>query len=471
MKQDMLINKSFLGDASLSHQSTFSCNNNLRQSQLPKVLFNACIVGMLSFSTSIQAENLLEVYGLSYQTDPVLKQVISQRQSIGEGSVQAFAAFLPQISASASTTAINQDKPQSRDSDVSYNQHGYSLDLNQSIFDNRNLVNYRIANININKADANLSATQQDLIIRVSEAYFTSLSAIDKVTFSNAEKKAIGRQLDQAKRRYEVGIIAITDVHEAQAGYDNANAQVIAAENDLLIAKEVLRELAGQYIDDIAPLAEKIPLEPPAPEDIQHWVDQSLIGNFSLLAAKEDTFVQKENINLQRSGHYPTLGLKASYGYNKANGPISNIASQYHEGSIGLNISIPIYEGNSVTSKTRQAQYDYQSSQDAYSEVLNATEKNTRSSYLNVISEVSRVQALKQAVISNQSALKATEAGFEVGTRTIVDVLNVQRDLFRAKQEHSNSRYTYILNVLKLKQASGELARVDIETVNGWLMP
>jgi len=442
-----------------------------KHQKLAKTIISSCLLAPFSIGVTSHAENLIEVYGLSYQSDPVLKQVLSQRQSIGEGSVQAFSRFLPQVNASASSFGNNQDEPVGRDSDVSYNTHGYSLDLNQSIFDNTNYVNYKIADININKAEANLNAAQQNLIIRVADAYFRTLSAIDKVTFSKAEKKAIGRQLDQAKRRYEVGIIAITDVHEAQAGYDNANAQVIAAENDLLVAKEVLRELAGQYIDVVSPLAEKIPLEPPSPAKIQHWVDQSLIGNYTLLAAKEDTFAKKENINLQRSGHYPTLGLKASYGYNKANGPNSDFAPQYHESSIGLNLSIPIYEGSAVTSRTRQAQYDFQTSQDAYNEVLNSTEKNTRSSYLNVLSEVSRVQALKQAVVSNESALRATEAGFEVGTRTIVDVLNVQRDLYRAKQEHSNSRYTYILNTLKLKQASGELARVDIETVNGWLTP
>jgi len=448
--------------------------NSFKKSKLAQVLsksslLSSCLLSTLTFSVAAQAENLLDVYGMSYQSDPVLKQVISQRESIGEGSVQAFARFLPKIDLTASTTGANQDKPIGQETDVSYNQHGYSLDLNQSIFDNTNFVNYRIANININKAEANLSAAQQDLIIRVSEAYFSTLSALDKLSFSKAEKKAIGRQLDQAKRRYEVGIIAITDVHEAQAGFDNANAQVIAAENELLVAKEGLRGLAGQYIYRVSPPAEKIPLDPPTPAKIQHWVDQALEGNFTLLAAKEDTYAQKENINLQRSGHYPTLGLKASYGYNKANGPNSGFAPQYHESSIGLNLTVPLFEGNAVTSKTRQAQHDFQQSQDAYSEVLNTTEKNARSSYLNVLSEVSRVQALKQAVISNQSALKATEAGFEVGTRTIVDVLNVQRDLFRAKQEHSNSRYTYILNVLKLKQASGELARVDIETVNSWL--
>lgn len=465
MKQDIMITKSFSGSSLPANKNTPFSQNKLTHAKAATFF----LAGTLFISMTTQAEDLIQIYGLSYQTDPVLKQVASQRQSIGEGSVQAFAAFLPQIGASANTTGLNQDKPTGRDTDVSYNTHGYSLDLNQSIFDNRNYVNYKIAKININKADANLSAAQQNLIIRVSDAYFRTLSAIDKVGFSKAEKKAIGRQLDQAKRRYEVGIIAITDVHEAQAGFDNANAAVIAAENELLIAKENLRELAGQYIDNISPLADKIPLEPPKPAKIQHWVDQSLSGNFALLAAKEDTFAQKENINLQRSGHYPTLGLSASYGYNKANGPTSSFAPQYHESSIGLNLSIPIYEGNSTTSKTRQAHYDYQTSQDAYNEVLNSTEKNARSSYLNVLSEVSRVQALHQAVISNESALKATEAGFEVGTRTIVDVLNVQRDLYRAKQEHSNSRYTYILNVLKLKQASGELARVDIETVNGWL--
>lgn len=450
--------------------NTFSGDipNRLKQNKLAKAIMGSCLVITLSFSATAQAENLIEVYGLSYLSDPVLKQVISQRQSIGEGSVQAFAAFLPQVNSSAYSFGNRTDRLKTVNTQ-SYNSHGYSLDLDLSIFDNRNYVNYRIADININKADANLSATQQDLIIRVADAYFRTLSAIDFVTFSKSEKKAIGRQLDQAKRRYEVGIIAITDVHEAQAGYDNANAQVIGAENELLIAKENMRELAGQYIDDISPLAGKIPLDPPAPENIQHWVDQALIGNYTLLAAKEDTYAQKENINLQRSGHYPTLGLKASYGYNNFNGPTSFGANNYNESEIGLNLSIPIYEGNAVTSRTTQAQYDFQTSQDAYDEVRNSTEKNTRSSYLNVISEVSRVQALHQAVISNESALKATEAGFEVGTRTIVDVLNVQRDLYRAKQEHSNSRYTYILNTLRLKQASGELARVDLETVNGWL--
>jgi len=429
----------------------------------------ACSCLLSVFAASAQAENLLDVYNLAYQTDPVLKQVIAQKQSVGEGSVQAFARFLPVINASADTSTNNQNKPVGKDNDVDYNQHSYSINLNQSIFDNRNYVNYKISNLEISKAEATLNAAQQDLIIRAADAYFKTLAAVDKVGFTKAERKAIARQLDQAKRRYEVGIIAITDVHEAQAGYDNANAQLIAAENELLIAKETLRELTSQYIEVVSPLVESIPLSPPTPENISHWVDQALSGNYTLLAAKDDTYVKKENINLQRSGHYPTLGLSASYGYIKANGPNTIFASQNHNSSVGLNLSIPIYEGNSITSKTKQAQYNFQQSQEVYNEVLNSTEKNARSSYLNVISEVSRVKALEQAVISNESALKATEAGFEVGTRTIVDVLNVQRDLYRAKQEYSNSRYIYILNVLKLKQASGELARVDLETVNGWI--
>ena len=187
------------------------------------------------------------------------------------------------------------------------------------------------------------------------------------------------------------------------------------------------------------------------------------------MAAKEGTSSAKENISLQHWGHYPTLGLRASYGRFSNNGPGSTLAHEKYDGLIGLNLSIPIYEGNAVTSRTRQAQYDFQQSQERYNEILNSTEKTTRSNYLSVISEVSRVKALKQAVISNESAVKATEAGFEVGTRTIVDVLKVQRDLFRAKQEYSNSRYIYILNILLLKQASGDLDRSDLERVNLWL--
>ena len=442
----------------------------LRKKWFKLTITNSCVLVALALSSATQAENLLEVYALAYESDPILKQVVAQRQATGEGSVQAFARFLPQISASASSVANNKNKPKTEDNDESYNAHGYSFDLNQSLFDNENYVNYRIAKLQINIADANLSAAQQDLIIRTADAYFLTLAAVDKVGFTKAERKAINRQLDQATRRYEVGIIAITDVHEAQAGYDNANAAVISAENDLLIAKETLRELTGQYIDKVEPLAEKIPLAPPEPADIQHWVDQALISDYTLLAFKEDTSVKKEGIELQRSGHYPTLGLTASYGYTKFNGPTSFAAARSHDGSLGVNVSIPIFEGYAVTSRTHQAQYNFQQSQEAYNQIHNTTEKNARSSYLNVLSEVSRVKALRQAVISNQSALRATEAGFEVGTRTIVDVLNVQSELYRAKQEHSNSRYIYVLNVLRLKQASGELERSDIEMVNSWLL-
>jgi len=443
----------------------------LKQFKLKKVLRKLSYSIALSsiLSTNALAEDLMQVYALAFEFDPILKQARSARESIGENVDITFSRFLPQVSASANTFGNRDDKAKLTDSVEGYNTHGYAINLDQSLFDNRNYVNHRISKINVTRADAELNASLQDLIIRVADAYFRTLAAVDKVEFSKAEKKAIGRQLDQAQRRYEVGIIAITDVLEAQAGFDNSNAEVIGAENELLVAKETLRELTGKYINQLAPLAQKIPLAPPSPEDINQWTDKAINGNYTLLAAQEGTYSAKENINQQRSGHYPTLGLRASYGYNSNNGPGSASAHDKNDGQIGLNLSIPIYEGNAVTSKTRQAQYDFQSAQERYSEILNSTEKNTRSNYLSVISDVSRVKALKQAVISNESGVKATEAGFEVGTRTIVDVLNVQRDLFRAKQEHSNARYIYILNILKLKQASGELDRVDLERVNQWL--
>jgi len=442
----------------------------IKTKPLKLALSTACLIASLSLTGISQAEDLLEVYALAYETDPILKQAISDRQSVGEYSVQAFSRFLPQVYASASTYGHNNNKPKEENNDKSYNSHDYNVNLSQSLFDNTNFVNYRISHIQNKVADANLNATQQELIVRTADAYFFTLAALDNVGFTKSERKAIKRQLDQATRRYEVGIIAITDVHEAQAGYDNANASVISAENELLIAKERLRELTSQYIDEVVPLAEKIPLSPPVPEDIQQWVDLALTGNYTLLASQESSMIQKENIELQRSGHYPTLGLTASYGYLKRNGPTSYSANQSHDSLVGINVNVPIFEGYAVTSRTRQAQYDFQTSQESYAETHKATEKDTRSSYLNVISEISRVKALKQAVVSNISALNATEAGFEVGTRTIVDVLNVQSELYRAKQEHSNSRYIYILNVLRLKRDAGTLERSDIEMVNGWLL-
>jgi len=433
-----------------------------------KLLFGAVIGASLFASSSfIHATGLLEVYKVALESDPVLKQAISNQKSVAEGKNQAFSAFLPTVSGNASTTGTRSTGLSTGRSD--YNNHGFGLNLNQSIYDKKNFVNQRIAANNTLSADSDLDAARQDLMARVATAYFEVLLAADRVEFTEAEQKAIARQLEQAKRRYEVGIIAITAVLNAQAGYDSATAAVLKAKNDQLITNERLRDIAGKYFDELAPVANNIPLDPPQPNNIDEWVKLALKNNPNLSSIKYQGFSSKERISLERSGHLPTLDLVASYSNVDKNGPTSSGSRDGYDATLGLEVAVPIYQGGYVNSRVKQAQFDYQTIQDRKEELRRTTERQTRSSFLSVLSEISRVKALEQAVISNDSSLKATEAGFEVGTRTIVDVLNVQRDRFAAKRDYSEARYNFILSKLLLKQSAGTLAEKDLEKVDNWL--
>jgi len=422
---------------------------------------------LLSTSYLTNASGLLEVYKVALESDPVLKQSLSNQRSVAEGKKQAYAAFLPQISASASTTGLRSTGLSTGRSD--YNNHGFGLNARQSVYDKSNYVNNRIANTNTLSADADFEAARQDLMARVTNAYFDVLLAADTVEFSKAEQKAIARQLEQAKRRYEVGIIAITAVLNAQAGYDSATAAVLQAKNNFQISRERLRDIAGKYFDSLAPVADKIPLEPPKPNNIDTWVKLALENNPALASINYQGLSSKQRISLESSGHYPTLDLVATYSNVNKNGPGSGGSRDGYDGTVGLELAVPIYQGGFVSSRVRQAQYNFQATQDKKEELRRTTERQTRSSFLSVLSEISRVKALNQAVISNDSSLKATEAGFEVGTRTIVDVLNVQRDRFEAKKNYSEARYNFILGKIFLKQSTGTLKESDLEMVDKWL--
>jgi len=433
-----------------------------------KHLLSAVIgASLLSTSSLINATGLLEVYKVALESDPILKQAVSNQKSVAEGKNQAFSAFLPNIRASATASGNRSTGLSTGRSD--YNSHNYGLNLTQSIYDKKNYVNTRIAENNTLSADTDLETARQDLMARVSSAYFDVLLAADTVEFTKAEQKAIARQLEQAKRRYEVGIIAITAVLNAQAGYDSATAAVLKATNDQLIANERLRDIAGKYFDELAPVADEIPLDPPKPNDIDEWVKLALKNNPTLASINYQGLSSKERISLERSGHYPTLDLVASYSNVDKNGPGSASARDGYDGSVGLQLAVPIYQGGFVNSRVKQAQYDYQAIRDKKEELRRSTERQTRSSFLSVLSEISRVKALNQAVVSNDSSLKATEAGFEVGTRTIVDVLNVQRDRFAAKKDYSEARYNFILSKVFLKQSAGTLSEQDLENIDNWL--
>ena len=415
-----------------------------------------------------QAENLHEVYKTAVNNDPTYLAAYADYQAIVESKQQSVAPLLPNLNLSADYNDISLDSSAFGDRD--YTEYSYSLNLSQAIFRYNYWVQLRQANIQVAQAEANFSNARQALILRVAERYFEVLAAGDNLTFAKSEKKAIGEQLHQTKQRFEVGLSAITDVHEAQARYDQAVAQNIEAENLLANTKENLREVTGQYYEHLSILQAKSPLVAPKPANIDAWLDIAKERSLSLISAEKQMQIAQEDISRNRAGHYPTLDLVAGYSYSDADGGLVLAQGQQLDDTrVGLQFNLPIYEGGLIRSQTKESAHRYQQSRDLYEQQRRATERETRSSYLNVLANISSVRAFRQALTSSRTALEATEAGYEVGTRTAVDVLNSRRELYRSERDYARSRYTYILETLRLKAAVGTLTEQDVAAINNWL--
>jgi len=318
----------------------------------------------------------------------------------------------------------------------------------------------------IAQAEAQFQAKQQSLMRRTAEAYFNILAAQDNLEFANSEKKSIEKQLEQAKQRFDVGIIAITDVYEAQAGYDRALASEIEAGNLLDNSKEALREIIGENAAELNSLQPQIPLSPPAPEDLSSWANTAENNNFSIVAQINQAEYVRKNVELQQSKHLPTLDIVAQYSE-------MDTGNQYglrgDNESFGLQLNLPLYEGGGTSSRSRQAAYEYEAAKEDLTKVKRSINRGVKDAFRGVVSSISRVKALEATSKSAAMAVEAAEAGFEVGTRTMVDVLAEQRNLFRAKSDHARSRYDYLINGIKLKEAAGSLNEQDLEQINQYL--
>lgn len=438
---------------------------------MKRITISALIATNL-ISMPLMAENLIDVFNMSLKSDPQLLAEAASRQAIGELDKQAFANFLPQVNLSANDGEVWMDRSSSLfGGKANYNSHGYTLSLVQPLYVQQNYVVKEQANIAIKGAAASYAAVEQSLIVRVAERYFEVLGSEDDLTFAQAEKEAIAKQLEQTQQRFDVGMATITDVTESQAAYDIANASVIAAENALANSKESLRETTGQYLDELAKLQADSPLVMPEPADINQWSETALSQNPALAVASSNVDNAQQNIRLQKSGHYPTLDIVAQKNYSSQSDSVgfSSGYSKTDQESIGLEFNLPIYAGGSVMSKTREASYRLDEAMQQEEEQRRAVTRQTREAFNGVLSGISRVKALKQAVVSNEKALESTEAGYEVGTRTTVDVLDARRNLFSARRDYARSRYDYILNSLRLKQAAGIVAADDLMKINSWL--
>lgn len=415
------------------------------------------VLGALLSAQSTHAVCVLEAYQQAAASDPQLRAAAATRSAQLEAKPQARALLLPSLSSSAVADRNHFDRTLG---DSNFTSRSLSISLSQPLYNRGNQVQQRLADATVGQADSDFESVGQLLILRVAERYFNVLSAQDDLTFVRADKDATARQLEQAKQRFEVGLITITDVLEAQARFDNATSTEIFAINNVEDAKEALREVTGEYYDVLQPLEAKLPLKQPQPADVENWLELAVQNNPSLQSAAFSVEGARENINLQKSGHYPTLDLTASYSDS------DNGSTDTRGGRIGLQLFIPIYEGGAVVSRSREAAFQYEAAKENREELLRAILRQVRDAYRGVDEAISQVKALDQARTSNRSALDATQAGFEVGTRTIVDVLDAQRDVFSAERDYAQARYAYVLNNLRLRQAVGQLYESDLQAIN-----
>jgi outer membrane protein len=452
----------------------------------------ACGLALALLTTGARSENLLDVYQAAAKGDPKILEAQARRMAALEVKPQALGALFPQLSMTGNYTTRNTDSQatftqavqpgpppviaivqnkQTTDSDF----WQYQAQLTQTVFDWSQWQTLQRADSEVALAEANYRAAEQDLLVRVAGRYFDVLAADDTLGAAEAALRSVTQQLEQAEKRFEVGLIAITDVQEARAAHDNATAGVILAKRSLATAYEFLRELTGETYQALVKPADDMPLDQPQPADTDTWVTRAHDQNLNVIAARLDVDIAKTNIKIAEAGHLPTLGVVANYGQYDSNATQTNNGltgpadSSQTQDSIGLQMTLPIYSGGATQSRVREQVYLHRASREHLEGALRSAERETRDAYMGVVAEKARVAALKQAVSSNQTALEATEAGFEVGTRTTVDVLDARRRLFEAQRDYARSRYDYLINVVQLKSAAGVLAPGDLASINGFL--
>jgi outer membrane protein len=418
-------------------------------------------------SSASMADDLYQIYQLAQEKDAVILQSQATRDAAFEQINQARASNLPHVSLSSDLSYTEANNVYADTTKASA-----SVGFSQSLYSQTNWLNLDISEKAAALQEAMLGYEQQNLMIRTAQAYFNVLRANDNVSFVQANKAAVARQLEQTKQRFNVGLTAITDVHEAQAEYDRTLASEILAENTLDNSYEALRELTGAEHRRLNPLDTQrftpVPLEQPA----KFWLEQATDRNLLLNARRISKEIADQQIELARSGKGPTLSLTGGVGttmtdYRSTSAYDSSIDEDFiNYANVGLGFSMPLYVGGAVNSQVKQAQYGYVSASQALEQTYRSIQRQLNSSVNNVKASIGAIQAYKQTVLSSESALKATEAGFDVGTRTIVDVQTATRSLYQAKQELASARYDYILNILSLKQTAGILTKSDIQGIN-----
>jgi outer membrane protein len=443
-----------------------------------KALF-ALIVATLPWASHAEmpVQDLLSTYQQAQASDPTWAAAQNANVAAQEKLVQGKALLLPtaKLGANAGNTQSNLDRAGGitnigRSGHDDYETYGYNLNINQPLYRKQNSIQYEQSKTQVAQADEQLNTSHQDLMLRVSQAYFDVLLAQDKIDLILAQKAAISRQLEQAKANFEVGSATITDVHEAQARYDLTVAQEIAAVNELEAKKHAIQAVTGQMPQRLATAKSDLQAAIPEPYEMEKWVEVAWENNLALRIQLQSLQLANQEVERTRAGHLPTLDVVGSYSDNRANGGVSSDLVGYNRAAktatVGLQFEIPLYQGGAISSKVREAIANQQKSQDDVEAARRQAELQTRQAYLNVTTSVAQVKAYEQALVSSQSQLDSTSLGYEVGVRTSVDVLNAQQQLYSAKRDLLQARYSWLLSVLQLKAAAGVLTEDDLAATN-----
>ena len=431
--------------------------------KLSRILIALAVAAALP---AAQAEDLVGVYHDALSSDPTFLSARAQYEAGIEKLPQARSGYLPLLSGTASAfrNRISNDIAQN----INYNTSTYSVTLSQPIFRVQNWIAIDQAHQQVLQAEASLASAGQDLVLRVSQAYFDVLLAQDNVALSESQKTAISEQLAQAKRNFEVGTATIVDTLDAQARYDQTNALLISNKNDLEVKRRALQQLINKVPQTLAPLKDPLVLAPPSPNDIEAWVKVAADSSFTVVSAKANDEIAKEEVSRQKAARLPTLDATASWskGYDPTNqvqglvGPNSTISS------VGITLSMPFFTGGLTQSRIREAVANQTRADQDLENAQRTTAQNVRMNFLNVTSGIAQVQALEQALTSTQSQLDSTILGRDVGVRTSVDVLNAQQQVYQTRRDLQQARYNFLLNTLRLKAAAGQLAEGDVQDVN-----
>jgi outer membrane protein len=425
------------------------------------------VISLIAFTalanSSTTAETLADIYQLAVKNDPIAAAARASYNADKETLKQSRAVLLPQLNASS-----NKAEPRA-DENTDPVTTTYRASLSQSLFNVPAWFQFQSAKKMDQVAEANFAAQQQSLIIRVSEAYFNILRAFDNKQTRSAEELAIQRQLEQVTERFEVGLLPITDVHEIRAIFDDASVNSLEADGALDIAFEQLQVLSGKRHQQLAGLKDGFSAEVPNPASVASWVEFALSNNLQLRASQLTYQAADKMAAAAKSQHLPKVTVSADYSKLDMDATATAGAIATEQTAINLNLTMPIFSSGLTSSQARQASFEAQAAEQNYIATKRNTMQAARSNHQSAITNAARVKARKQAITSAESALEATKAGYEVGTRNIVDVLVAQRTLFQAKRNYSNARYDYILSMMRLKQVAGQLSPEDVFELNNWL--